>query len=402
MRILLLTQVLPHPPDSGPKIKTLNVIRHLAHQHEVTLVSFTRGDQSASIRKLEGIAAAVHTVPIHRDLRADLLAAGRSLATRQSFLILRDDRTAMRQLVGRLAREQHYDLVVADQINMAQYALRIPATRRLLDAHNATWLLYKRMWETLPPGPKKLVFGRDWPLMKAYEGRICRQFDAVMAVSREDQAALVEAAGQKINISVAPISVDTSRLPVVPRAAGASRILHMGTMFWPPNVEGVLWFARDILPLVRQGRPQVGFDVVGANPPGEVTSLAESDPLIRVTGYVDDPTPYIETAALAVVPLKAGGGMRVKILNALAQGLPVVSTTLGAEGISVESGKHLLLADTPDEFARAALCLLSDRALADRLARAGRSLVEEQYSLDTVGRLLDHLIDSVFARNEET
>lgn len=395
MRILLLTQVLPYPPDSGPKIKTLNVIRHLVQKHDLTLVSFTRGDQSECARILEKIAGEVHTVPIERAKTADARALVRSFTGRESFLIVRDDRAAMRSLIDRLVNENHYDLVVADQINMAQYAERVPGARKLLDAHNATWLLYKRMWQTLPAGPKKWTLGRDWRLMKEYEGRICREFDAVLAVSQEDRAALEEAAGAGVNITVAPISVDTERIRFIQRSPDADRILHMGTMFWPPNVDGVLWFAREILPLIREVFPVAGFDIVGANPPREIASLAEKDSRVRVTGYVEDPVPYLEKAALSVVPLRAGGGMRVKILNAMAQGMPVVSTSLGAEGIAVESGKHVLIADSPADFAAAVTCLLSDRSLADSLAVAGRELVDQKYSLHSVGQTLDRLVDDL-------
>jgi glycosyltransferase involved in cell wall biosynthesis len=395
MRILLLTQVLPYPPDSGPKIKTLNVIRQLAQKHDLTLVSFTRGDQSESIRFLKTIAAEVHTVPIRRAKMADARALVRSLSGGKSFLIIRDDRAAMRALVECLTDENRFDLVVADQINMAQYAERVPGARKLLDAHNATWLLYRRMWQTMPPGPKKWILGRDWRLMKEYEGRICREFDGVLAVSQEDRAALEEAAGRKVKISVEPISVDTDRLRVIPRCPDANRILHIGTMYWPPNVDGVLWFFREILPLIRETYPNAGFDVVGANPPREIAALAEKTARVRVTGYVEDPTPYLEKAALTVVPLRAGGGMRVKILNALAQGTPVVSTTLGAEGIAVENGRHLLIADSPRDFAAAVTCLLRDRTLADRLAAAGRELVEQHYSLHSVGERIDALVNEL-------
>lgn len=395
MRILILTQVLPYPPDSGPKIKTLNVLRHLASRHEVTLVSFTRGDQAESARELERIVARVHTVPIERKKTADVRALLLSFLRQEPFLMLRDDRAEMRKLVDRLAGEQQFDLVQADQLNMAQYAQRVPGARKILDAHNATWLLYKRMWETMPGGPKKWVLGRDWRMLRTYEGRICREFEAVLAVSREDQAALEEAAGQKINISVAPITVDTERLKPVTRSPQAGRILHIGTMYWPPNVDGILWFAREIFPRVLAAVPGVGLDVVGANPPVEVTELEQTNPQTNVAGYVEDPSSYFESAAVSIVPLRAGGGMRVKILNSLALGLPVVSTTLGAEGIAVEPGKHLLIADTPEDFAQAIVCILKDRELADRLAEAGRELVETKYGIDAAGRVIDEVIASL-------
>lgn len=149
MKVLLLTQVLPYPPDSGPKVKTWNVLKFLAQHHEVTLVSFVRGDQSAEIKQLESYCHTVNTVPMERGVQHDGMAMVRSLLSGQPWMMLRDDRAAMRQLVARLAREQRFDIAHADQLNMAQYAALVPGARKVLDAHNALWLLYQRLWQTM-------------------------------------------------------------------------------------------------------------------------------------------------------------------------------------------------------------------------------------------------------------
>jgi glycosyltransferase involved in cell wall biosynthesis len=262
---------------------------------------------------------------------------------------------------------------------MAQYAARVSGARRVLDAHNALWVLYRRLWQTMGPGPKKWLLGRDWRLLKAYEGQICRQFEATLAVSEEDKVALEEAAGQPLNIAVIPIAVDTDEVTKITRRPQAEHILHIGTMFWPPNIDGILWFLGDILPLIRAQRPGVVFDIVGSKPPPEIVEFGNNDPEVNVTGYVPDPTPFLESCGVMIVPLRAGGGMRVKILNAMAQGLPIVSTTIGCEGIAAEAGRHLLIADTPEAFAQAVLRLLEDQTLADNLGRTGRQLVQSTY-----------------------
>lgn len=391
MNILLLTQVLPYPPDSGPKIKTWNVIKYLAQSHSVTLVSFVRGDQSAQVRILEGVCKAVYTLPIARQPFNELKFLGQSLISGEPYLMLRDDRRAMRRLVQRLASETSFDIVQADQLNMAQYARLVPGGSKVLDAHNALWLLYKRLSETMQPGPRKWMLERDWRLLKKYEGGICREFDGVIAVSEEDKLALEEAAGVPLDIQVIPISVDTQEVKAIGRDPGADHILHIGTMYWPPNVDGVLWFIREVLPIIRQSRPEVAFDVVGANPPHEILAAAEAGGGINVTGYVEDPTPIQKKAGAVVVPLRAGGGMRVKILNAMAQGIPVVTTTLGCEGIRVEPGRHLLIADTPQDFARETLRLLDDHELANELGQNARQLIQSKYDLRVAFSLLESL-----------
>ncbi len=378
MKVILLTQVLPYPPDSGPKVKTWNVLKYLVQQHEVTLVSFVRGDQSAEIRHLEKYCRAVHTVPIARGALRDAWYMAYSFATGQPFLMVRDDRADMRQLINRLTAETQFDVAHADQLNMCQYAALVPKAHKLLDAHNALWLLYKRLAETMNFGPKKWLLERDWRLLKAHEGQLCRDFDTVLTVSHEDKLALEEAAGKSLDALVIPIAVDTDEVAFVQRQAKANHILHIGTMYWPPNIDGILWFIREIYPHIRAKRPDITFDVVGARPPQEILAYHGQDG-INVTGYVDDPAPYYQSCGAMVIPLRAGGGMRVKILNALAQGLPMVSTALGAEGIAVESGKNILLADEPRAFAEATLQLLDHPTQADELGRHGRQLCQSVY-----------------------
>ncbi len=397
MKILLLTQVLPYPPDSGPKVKTWNVIKYLTQQHQVTLVSFVRGDQSAEIKHLEQYCHAVYTVPMERSVILDGQAMVCSLLNGQPWMMTRDDRVAMRQLIDRLSKETQFDIVQADQLNMAQYAARVPGTRKVLDAHNALWLLYQRLWQTMGNGPKKWLLGRDWRLLKRYEGRLCREFDAVLAVSEEDKSALQEAIGpgDNVDIAVIPIAVDTDEVPPVKRQPDADHILHIGTMYWPPNVDGILWFINQVYPHIRVRRSDVIFDVVGARPPQEIMDLSGNNTGVNVTGYVPDPTPYRQQAGVMVVPLRAGGGMRVKILEALAQGLPIVSTTLGCEGIAVTHEQDILIADTPHEFAQAVLRLLDNPQFAAELGCNGRRLAERLYDYRQVCQPLETIYSRV-------
>jgi glycosyltransferase involved in cell wall biosynthesis len=394
MNVLLLTQVLPYPPNSGPRIKTYNVIKYLAQHHRVTLVSFVRGDQSESVCHLERHCQAVHTVPMKRGALRDAWYMGLSFITGQPFMMMRDDRKGMRRLIDRLTAEQHFDVVHADQLNMAKYAKRVPNAFRILDAHNALWLLYKRLWETMSPGLHKWLLGRDWRLLKAYEGRLVREFDAVLAVIENDKAALQEAAGESVDITVIPIAVDTDEVTPVARQPGADHILHIGTMYWPPNIDAVKWFVREVYPHIRQQRSDVQFDVVGSRPPAELLALNDAGLGIHVTGYVEDPTPYQRQAAVMIVPLLAGGGMRVKILNALAEGIPIVSTTLGCEGIEVMPGRDILVGDTPEAFAAQVLRVLGDLDLGRQLAVNGRRLVQEMYDYRNACRPLE----DVYAR----
>jgi glycosyltransferase involved in cell wall biosynthesis len=365
------------------------VIKYLSLHHDVTLVSFVRGDQHRDTAVLKKYCREVHTVEMDRSIIKDMMALVRSMVTGLPWLIARDSRSAMVDLIRSITNVQAFDVVHADQLNMAQYAAAVEHGIKVIDEHNALWLLYRRMAGTMPSGPRKWLLNRDWRLLRTYEGQICRDFDSVLTVSEVDRDALTEVGGDNLNFTVIPIAVDTDEVAPVERAVDANRIVHIGTMFWPPNVDGILWFTREVLPIIRAEKPEVGFDIIGAKPPQEILMLGEVDPLINVTGYVEDTTPYQEKTGVLIVPVRAGGGMRVKILNALSQALPMVTTTIGCEGIAVEHGKHLLIADTPQEFAELVIRLLDDRDAGERLGQNGRLLIQEQYDYRKVCAALE-------------
>ncbi len=392
MKVLLLTQVLPYPPDSGPKVKTFYVLKYLARQHQVTLVSFIRGDQTEHIQELRAYCQDIYTVPMRRSLARNMAALVKSLVGNSPWMMARDDVKEMRTLIDRLVIQGKFDVAHADQLNMAQYALRVPKVTHVLDAHNALWVLYRRLAQTMQPGPQRWLLERDWKLLKRYEGELCLKFDEVLTVSDEDRLSFEEAmGGKKKEIHVIPIAVDTEEIRPVVRDLDANHIVHIGTMYWPPNIDGMMWFLENVLPFVHSKLPGTTCDIIGARPPQQLIDFSKSHPGVNVTGYVVDPTDYLQKAAVMVVPLRAGGGMRVKILNALAQGMPIVSTTLGCEGIQVEHEKHLLIADTPEEFAKETLRLIENPEFARRLGEAGRQLIQDKYDYRTACAPLERI-----------
>ena len=396
MKVLLLTLVLPYPPDSGPKIKTYYVLRYLAQRHKVTLVSFIRSeDELRHAEALRPFCAEMHTVPIVRAATWEMRGLAASLLGGRPWMMTRDHRPDMARLIDRLDAQHSFDVAHADQLNMAQYALRARGARRVLDLHNALWLLYRRHWETMPNGPGKWLLGRDVPLLRAYEGEMCRRFDAVLAVTDEDRRALQEAAGSPVDMTVIPIAIDTDAMRPAERSPDARTVLHIGTMYWPPNVQGVLWFAREIWPRVKAAVPEARFTIVGARPAPEVQALAENDTSIEVAGYVADPADIFRRTAVSIVPVSAGSGMRVKILENFARGLPTVSTTIGFEGIAAVPGEHLLSADDATSYAEAVIRLLCDAQEGRRLSGHARQLVEARYDYRTACRPLDAIYEQL-------
>jgi glycosyltransferase involved in cell wall biosynthesis len=403
MRVLFLTQVLPFPLDAGPKVRAYYTLRHLAARHTVTLASLVRAtDRPAALARLREYCADLLTVPIARSPLGEALALGRSLLTGSPFLIARDRVAALHAaLAARVARTP-FDVIHADQLWMAPYALAARAAaqragyrpRLVLDQHNAVHLIPRRMASAAANPLARAWLAAEAARMARYEAATCREFDAVVTVTAADGRALqglYPPGNRPAAFPVIPICVEPPPGPPPPPAPEPI-ILFVGGMHWPPNADGVLWFAREALPLVRASVPAARLYAVGLRPPPALAALA---PAVTAPGYVDDPEDYWRQARVFVVPLRAGGGMRVKILDAWARGVPVVSTTIGAEGLAYNPGQHILIADTPAALAEAVRRVLSDPALAQRLASGGRAIVAQHYDWRTAYPAWDAVYNSL-------
>ncbi len=405
-RVLFLSQLVPYPPDAGPKVRSYFVLRYLAQRFEITLLAFSRpDDRPEAIEHLHKYCERVITIPIHRTKARDLRMLAASLLSGDSFIIRRDTVPEMTAQIDRLITTNSFDYVHADQLWMAQYGLHARQVARggkpciILDEHNACFQIYQRLAENEKDPFKRWLWAHDWPALQRFEVEACASFDRVVTVTEEDREilqGLVNGSGKEgipsrsgKSFNSIPICVDAGAIQPVTPKSGSLDVLHLGTMFWMPNVEGVLWFAREVWPIVRQHFPQATFTVVGKNPPASIRELATSTPQgpgsgIAVTGYVADPQPYLENAAVFVVPLFSAGGMRVKIVDGWRWGLPIVSTTIGAEGIHYRDGENILIANSPEDFSRAVLRVLSEPELAQRLRRNGRRWVEQHYDWQKV------------------
>lgn len=401
MQILFLTQIIPYPPDAGPKVKTWQVLRYLAnHGHRIILASFTRPEEKPDLSALGEVCTAIHTVPIRRSRPADVGYWLRSHLSGEPFLVERDNVKEMHRLVRRLVLSEEIDAIHADQLTMAQFALPFSQTndqqagtsirqRPLLvfDAHNAVWTIVGRMGENAPWFLRPAA-ALEAARLRRYEGSAVKTFDYTLAVTEPDRQALFQATKASPNgraadperIIVVPIAVDVGELQPIARQARSKNILTLGTLHYPPNADGIRWFAREVFPLVRKEIPGATLTIVGKNPPADLQALAAQNPSsIAVTGYVPDLTPCMQKSALMVVPVRAGGGMRVRILEAFARAMPVVTTTLGLEGIQAEPGEDVLVADTVETFSGAVVRLLGDEELQRQLAERGRRLAERRY-----------------------
>jgi polysaccharide biosynthesis protein PslH len=384
-RVLYLTQVLPYPLSTGARTRQYYVLRHLSQHHEVTLVSFVRDDDKPEhIAHLQSMCHAVYTAPIERSRRRDLQAMAKGLLTRQPMIIVRDEFKSMQNLVARLMTETPFDVVHADQVSMSWYGLMGRGPHRVLDLHNAMYLVTKRLAHNDPSAIKRLVLRREARALARYEAELCAKYDQVIFVTDEDRRLIEQQVMiQRLSVPVdrfttIPICIDPADKPVVTPADHPRRITSLGVMFWPPNAEGALWFARETWPQLRTQYPEAIFTVIGKNPPDELKQLHGRDN-IEVLGFVPDLEQALAETAVLVVPLRAGGGMRVKILDTWCWGLPIVSTTIGAEGLEIRDGENILIADEPAALVQAVSRAYQDHELNQRLRLNGRRWVEDNY-----------------------
>jgi len=378
LQILFLSNVLPYPLDAGPKVRAYYVLRALAQRHDVSLISFTRpSDTPAALAHLRKMCGKVIALPISRAKWREPVYFAQSAAKHIPYLIARDMRPEMFEAVRAECAANPPDVIHADQLSMAAYALDGAAKCRTLDEHNAVWRIVEHMRDAAANPITKMMYAREAGLMRGYEREMCGKFKHVFTVSEADRAALGLLPGAS---SVVPICIDPDEYLVVEPSPAASDVLFVGTVFYPPNVDAVMWFAKNSWPVIRQAHPAARFVIVGARPAPQILALAAQDSRIIVKGYVPDLAEVLRGCAAFIAPIRAGAGMRVKILDAWARGVPVVSTTLGAEGIETTDGEDILLADAPAAFADAVMRLLARPDVRHQLARNARAKVETRYN----------------------
>ncbi len=386
-RILFLTQVLPYPLDAGPKMRAYFVLRQLAKSHDVTVVSFVRPeDASESVSHLASFCQSVHTVPMVRSLALNVRAVAKATVSGLPAIIVRDEIRSMQRRIAYLVRDVGFDAVHADQTSMAQYALyarRVADPSRrpriVFDVHNALHRIYGQMRADEPSLPRRLYLVRERAALERYERQLWPRFDGAVFVTAQDRAALGAPPEDRAGLTTIPICAATEDRALVTQVPDPKLVLHMGTMFWPPNAQGMLWFARSVWPRVLEQVPEARLAVIGRHPPEALVAL-NADSSIDVLGYVDDPAPYLAQTAAFIVPLHAGAGMRVKILDGWSWGLPIVTTSLGAEGIDVTNGADALVADDPAAFADAVIRLLQEPGLRQQLRDGGHNMALTAYN----------------------
>ncbi len=387
-RILFLTPQLPFPPEQGTAIRNYHLIAETAARYDVSLLSFVGQQERAEVQAMDAICSRVVTVPAPRRSMLHRLAG--LVTSRDPDMAHRLASMAFSRTLWAMLAGEDYDIVQVEGIELARYGLMIADWLRedrpalVFDDHNAEYLLQKRAFATDVRKPNRWPQAAyswiQWKRLRRYERMICQRAEAVVAVSEADAHA-ISALSPRIAPLVVPNGVDTRSYRTDLEDSLPLRhpnLVFTGKMDYRPNVDAMRWFCTHVWPLVRERVPGVRLYIVGQQPHADVQTMGEA-PDITVTGYVSDILPYFGGADVYIVPLRVGGGTRLKVLEALATGLPMVSTRLGAEGIDISDGEHALLADTPEAFSGAVVRLINDADLRCRLSIQARALAESRY-----------------------
>jgi len=394
MKILFVTPYMPSPPRYGAQRRLDGLMRGLAKRHEVSLLAYRSevGDPELAERTTRSYCKEVVSLDndiVYQDIRAKRLLQLRSLASRRSFEYLQLQHPDLQSSFDRLFLRERYDIVQVEfsQLGFLGFPRRSARrTRFVLDEHNIEYEAIRRTAETAKGALRKLYATVDWRKLRREERLAWRRFDGVCLVSARDEE-LLRRDEPDTKTVVVPNAVDLDAFRPTDAPTEPSSLLFFGAMNYHPNVDGVLYFLDEIFPKIRALVPSAKLTVMGPTPAESV--LERKSSVVEVTGFVEDPRTRIERAAVLVVPLRIGGGTRFKIVEGMAQGKAIVSTRIGAEGLDVVHGEHLLLADDPAEFAKEVDRVLRDPALAARLGRAARKLAEEKYGWDAAVRTLE-------------
>ncbi len=402
-RILMLTPQLPYPPHQGTSLRNLHVLRALAENHEVTLLSFHESDKPPQLQPLHAYGHILPPVPITSRSTSRRLA--QLISTGEPDLGLRLRNESFNEALSAALAEKRFDAIQIEGLELAyvieQVRREAPGARVVIDCHNAETELQRRAFRADIRRPKR------WPAalysaiqigrLERYERRVLQAADGILAVSEIDRQFLRRTAPQLSSdmITIVPNTIDVSAYASPGPISEQQRfdLVFTGKMDFRPNVDGVQWFADVIWPRIVQERPQTTWGIVGQRPAPSVHALQETEG-ITVTGSVPDIQPYIAAATVFVMPLRVGSGTRLKLIEAMAAGKPVVSTTLGAEGFPVQNGVNVILADTPEQQSESILHLLREPDLRGRLSSAASELAG-QYDWRQIVPVLDDFYGSL-------
>jgi polysaccharide biosynthesis protein PslH len=401
MKTLWVNSNFMHPTTKGGQIRTLEMLRHLHRWHEIHYVAIENPAQPEGPARAHEYSHKSYPFPYHvpsKTSPAFYAELVRGLFSPTPVAVERFNPPGMRAFLEDLIRKERFDCAVVDHLAPTSYFPDLP--HAIFFQHNVETVIWRRHVEHAPDPLRRAYFKLQADRMYHYERRVSQASGHIVAVSQTD-AGEMRRLFDVTRVTEIPTGVNIEYFlppgsPEISGGAGASAcqsdLVFVGSMDWLPNVDGVLYFVREILPLIHRRRPETTLAIVGRTPPPNISQLAAQDPRIQVTGTVPDIRPYLWNSAVSIVPLRIGGGTRLKIYEAMAAQIPVVSTTIGAEGLSVNPPDDILIADTPEHFASHCLDLLASPGIRARVSRSAWEMVNANFSWEHVARCFENVM----------
>jgi glycosyltransferase involved in cell wall biosynthesis len=405
MKILFLSQRFLFPSDTGGKIRTGNILRELNKKVELTIISNVESPKDDPyLNQMSELCA--RFIPVSwNEMKRYTMAFYFKLAiqslSKYPISVLNDYSKTLEETLKKELSSTRYDLVICDFLQSTLNFKDVKEVPRLLFQHNVEAQITKRHLAKAGNSIEKLFWSLQHKRMLRHEGNMCRKFEGTIAVSEEDKS-LIETWYEADHVYTIPTGVDPDFFSPLPVPEKKKQLVFTGSMDWLPNDDAMAWFLNEIFSGIQEREPGTSLVIVGRKPTPRIEKLVNGRKDITVTGWVDDTRPFISESAVYIVPIRIGGGTRMKIYEALAMGKALVSTTVGAEGLPLENGEHILRADSAADFRDCVVNLLRDAKLRDRLGKAAREYVRENYRWEKVAdRFLD-ICETVSTDGQET
>jgi glycosyltransferase involved in cell wall biosynthesis len=402
MNILFLSTRSPYPLISGHSLRTYHILKGASQNHDVTFVTFVQLPEhelkKENLNHLRSFCKAVYPFEIPADMSKIIFAKMLFLNLFSSlpFVAQKYDAPLMREIIREIIQKEHIDLVHVDLLPLTAYINEFESLPKILVNHNVESVRLYRWFRTEPNPAKKAYLGIQWLKLRSFERSAMNRFDGCVVVSEIDRELLIKM-GVKSKLFVVPNGTNTKFFKPNNGKVVENSVLWIGHMDVHTNKDAVLYFWKDIYPILQRKYPEVKMTFVGTAPPKEISAAARTDGNVRVTGFVDDIRPYIDEAAVMVVPIRIGSGTRLKILDAMAMRKAIVSTSVGCEGLNVNDGKDIVIADDPENFAVKTIELLKS---ADKRVNLEKNALElaKTYDWDLITQRQEAVYQDVMNR----
>jgi glycosyltransferase involved in cell wall biosynthesis len=393
VKILFLSTENPFPVDHGHHIRTYHVLRGLAKKHRIFFVGFTRDDSGLEYqRQLRDLCEFVKIIKIRDRGFGNVISIIKNIFSSLPFVVQKYDQPVARMVIRKILADEKIDLVHLDMLPLAIYRNEFGSLPCVLVNHNVESLRLARWARIEKNVALKCFLMYQQRKLKRFEKAACPRFDRCIVVSDADRAILSKLCGAG-NFVVIPNGVDIDYFNCNGAAAPAGQhLVWTGSMKSPYNRDAVVFFLREIWPTIQRDIPEATVTFVGASPISEFAGKSSS---VTFTGYVDDVRPHVAGATVFIAPMRAGSGTKIKVLNAMAQAKPVITTTVGAEGIDVREGEELLIANEAEEFAKKTIHLLRNSCVAQKIGLCARRLIEKKYDWKIIELQIERLYQNI-------